>query len=91
MNSLENCVYNGFQSRILRKRYIDDASLSIEYILNFVNNIDPNIQFTYEATVSNSISFLDMYITLENQKFFTHLYIKELHSGSILPYESKSL
>ena len=75
-------------------RYIDDcliiSSLSEQELLNFVefaNNFNGSIKFTHEIS-SESISFLDILIRLNEGSLSTSVYFKPTASHSYLDYNS---
>ena len=87
--------------RLLRLRYIDDISFiwthrkeELKKFVEKLNNFTPNLRFTYETSEKN-ISFLDLIITVSEQKLKTTLHIKStdrhqyLHYTSSLPEHSK--
>ena len=49
--------------------------------LTHINSIHPNIKFTIELEKDNSLPFLDINITRENNKFITSVYRKSTFSG----------
>ena len=72
---LQNCP-SEFKPVIYRK-YVDDTFLRfrskhhIEKFRNYLNRQHKNIKFTSETENENSISFLDIKITRDNNKFMT--------------------
>ena len=48
----------------------------IDKFLKYLNAQDPNIRFTKEIEVDGSLSFLDISITRENNKFVTSVFRK---------------
>ena len=75
---LQNCP-SEFKPVIYR-RYVDDTFLlfrskhHIEKFRNYLNRQHKNIKFTSETENENSISFLDIKITRDNNKFMTLVY-----------------
>ena len=69
------------------RRYVDDTFLlfhskhHIEKFRNYLNRQHQNIKFTFEAENENPISFLDIKITRDNNKFMTSVYRKLTFSG----------
>ena len=59
-------------------------------LLDAVNNLHPNLQFTLETTDDkNSLPFLDMSINVQQEgKFFCTWYQKPSDTGTILNYPS---
>ena len=82
---LQNCP-SEFKPVIYR-RYVDDTFLlfrskhHIEKFRNYVNHQHKNIKFTSETENENSISFLDIKITRDNNKFMTSVYHQLTFSG----------
>ena len=82
---LQNCP-SEFKPVIYR-RYVDDTFLifcsknHIEKFRNYLNHQHKNIKFTSETENENSISFLDIKITRDNNKFMTSVYHKPTFSG----------
>ena len=82
---LQNCPPE-FEPFIYR-RYADDTFLlfrskhHIEKFRNYLNRQHKNIKFTSDTENENSISFLDIKITRDNNKFMTSVYGKPTISG----------
>ena len=82
---LQNCPCE-FKPVIYR-RYVDDVFLlfrskhHIEKFRNYLNRQHKNIKFTSETENKNSMSFLDIKITRNNNKFMTSVYRKLSFSG----------
>ena len=91
---LQNCP-SEFKPVIYR-RYVDDTFLlfrskhHIEKFRNYLNRQykNVNIKFTSETENENSISFLDIKITRDNNKFMTSVYRKPTFSGIFTNFES---
>ena len=72
---------------VIYRRYVDDAFLlfcskhHIEKFRNYLNRQHKNIKFTSETENENCISFLDIKITRDNNKFMTSVYRKPTFSG----------
>ena len=83
---LQNCP-SEFKPVIYR-RYVDDTFLlfrskhHIEKFRNYLNRQHKNIKFTSETENKNSISFLDIKVTRDNNKFMTSVYHKPTFSGA---------
>ena len=76
-------------------RYVDDVfcvfTIPKEKILEFhtrINRWHPNLQFTVEFESNNSIAFLDVLVTQEQEKLTTSLYRKPTHTGLYLLWDS---
>ena len=82
---LQNCL-SEFKPVIYR-RYVDDTFLlfrskhHIAKFQNYLNHQHKNIKFTSETENKNSISFLDIKITRDNNKFMISVYCKPTFSG----------
>ena len=80
---------------ILYLRYIDDilAAFGNEQdsldFLNSLKNKHPNIKFTIEKQINNSIAFLDAFISgINNQNFTLQRYHKSTYIGLLLNFKS---
>ena len=68
-------------------RYIDDTFLLFKdkthahLFLNYLNDKHDNIKFTMEGEDKGALSFLDVLISRENDKFVTSVYRKNTFSG----------
>ena len=87
---LENCPAH-FKP-IVYRRFIDDTFLlfqtkdHVEKFKNSLNKQHKNIKFTSEIQENGSLSFLDITLTRENNKFATSVYRKpSLHLVSFSP------
>ena len=84
-NWLQNCPLN-FKP-LFYKRYIDDTFLLItneqhaHMFLQYLNNQHVNITFTLECETNNALSFLDVKVSRENNRFITSVFRKETFSG----------
>ena len=82
---LENCPAH-FKPTVYR-RFLDDTFLlfrtrdHVEKFKNYLNKQYKNIKFTSEIEENDSLSFLDITITLENNKFLTSVCCKPTFSG----------
>ena len=60
----------------LYRRYVDDtfllfsSEMHVTKFLNYMNSKHPNIKFTVEREGNNSLSFLDIKIFRDSEKFF---------------------
>ena len=71
-------------------RYVDDILAAFDKeqdslsLLKFLNKRHPNIKFTIEKQISNSIAFLDVFISrINNQNLTLQKYHKLTYSGLI--------
>jgi hypothetical protein len=75
-------------------RYVDDTLCGFQSIeqarsfLNFINNAHPNIKFTMETEIDNTINFLDISISRSNNKFHTNVFRKKCFTGQGLNFYS---
>ena len=76
-------------------RYVDDILAAFEKeqdslnFLNFLNNKHPNIKFTIERKVNQSIAFLDVFISaINNQNLTLQTYHKSTYTGILLNFKS---
>ena len=75
-------------------RYVDDIQRTVrgdtKGLLDAVNNLHPNLQFTLETTDDkNSLPFLDMSINVHTEgNIFCTWYQKSSDNGTILNYRS---
>ena len=89
---LENCPSH-FKP-IVYRRFVDDTfSLfrskdHVEKFTNYLNKQQKNIKFTSEIEEIGSLSFLDIKISRENNKFVTSVYRKPTFSGVFTNFES---
>eukprot|EP00061_Rhincodon_typus_P002448 g17602.t1 len=74
--------------------YIDDcisAALcsheELEQIINFTNTFQPNLKFTWTIT-GTSLSFLDLSVSISDDRLITDIYFKPTDSHSYLDYTS---
>ena len=80
---------------VIYRRYVDDTFLlfrskyHIEKFRNYLNRQHKNIKFSSETENENSISFLDIKITRDNNKFMTSVYRKP-ESSPTLKVSSRS-
>ena len=79
---------------LLWLRYIDDIFFiwthgkeELKKFMEKFNNFTPNLRFTYESS-EKSISFLDLIITVSEQKLKTTLHIKSTDRHQYLHYAS---
>ena len=59
----------------------------MSYLL-LVKSLYPNIKFTYEIEENNSISFLDIKINRDNNRFLSSVYRKPTFSGVFTNFDS---
>ena len=89
---LENCPAH-FKP-IVYRRFVDDTFLlfrtkdHVEKFKNYLNKQHKNIKFTSEIEENGSLSFLDITISRENNKFVTSVYRKSTCSGIFTNFES---
>ena len=89
---LENCPTH-FKP-IVYRRFVDDTFLlfrSKDHVQKFTNHLNKhykNIKFTSEIEGNGSLSFLDIKISRENNKFVTSVYRKPTFSAVLTNFES---
>ena len=89
---LENCPSH-FKP-IVHRRFVDDTFLlfrskdHVEKFRNYLNKQHKNIKFTSEIEENGSLSFLDVKISRENNKFVTSVYRKPTFTGVFINFES---
>ena len=100
--TLANIVMEEAETKIINEltyyikfyyRYIDDTLIclpknKINDIFDKFNNIHPNLVFTKENSINDSINFLDLNIKVENNKIVTNWYRKPIWSGRYLNFYS---
>lgn len=57
---------------------------------SFLNTWHQNIEFTYENQINNTLPFLDLNITINNNKLQFAIYRKTTHTSKIIPFNSNS-
>ena len=71
-------------------RYVDDTILwkkkHLNLVLEVFNSYNSHLQFTHETEINNSIAFLDLSLSIGNNKIITNWYQKPICSGRILNY-----
>ena len=91
-NWLDNCS-NEFKP-LYFKRYVDDVfclfrdEQHVQLFLDYMNSRHPNMTFTFENEVDNSLPFLDVKVIRSNQHFVTSIYRKPTFSGVYTNYSS---
>ena len=69
------------------KRYVDDTFTLVRCtndaisFMHYLNSKHPNIKFTNEIEKDNELSFLDLLISNENNKFKTTIFRKKTFTG----------
>ena len=76
-------------------RYVDDILAAFDNeqdslnFLNFLNKRHPNIKFTIEKQINDSIAFLDVFISgINNQNLTLQTYHKSISTGLLLNFKS---
>ena len=73
-------------------RYIDDiffvARMEAEDLLQHANTVNPYIQFTLEKPKDGELPFLDTSVRFNDNIVSTKLFIKPMHSGTCMPFDS---
>ena len=89
---LENCLFH-FKPIVYRRLFDDAFSLlrtkdRVEKFKNYLNKQHKNIKLTAEIEENGSLSFLDITVSRENNKFATSVYLKPTFSGVFTNLES---
>lgn len=99
MNHFEGRLFNS-NNHLIRNivcwhRYVDDvfciwtgSTRQLDNFLNFLNSLNPNIQFTLETENNDQLNFLDLTITRINNKLKFGIYRKPTTSDTIIPFDS---
>ena len=72
---------------VLYRWYVDDtlclfrSRSDIEKFLDHINSYHPNIKFTVELEMDNTLPFLDVSVTHDQNSFSTSLYRKKTFTG----------
>lgn len=76
-------------------RYVDDTFViwshgkqKLDEFTDHLNNISPSIKLTTEIETQNTLPFLDVNVTRENNKLNTTVFRKKTHTGRYLNYTS---
>ena len=78
-----------FQTNCLQKiRLLFPTKDHVKKFKNYLNKQHKNIKFTSEIEENGLLSFLDITITRENNKFVTTVYRKPTFSGVFTSFES---
>ncbi len=66
------------------------ACLSAQSLLTMANSLNDKIKFTLETPYNNELPFLDTFVSFDPKlkAFSIKLYIKPIHSRSIMPWDS---
>ena len=89
---LEDCPADF--SPLWYRRYQDDTFVifkdleQVACFKDYLNTKHPNIKFTHETEINQSLNFLDLTITHENGRFTTHTFRKHTHTGLGTQYTS---
>ena len=69
-------------------KFYQNIAILIKIDSYYFNNINPNIQFTYEIEKDNNINFLDLLLINNDNKIITNWFQKSCFSGRFLNYNS---
>lgn len=76
-------------------RYVDDILVlfrgtkdQANSLLQFLNEVHPNLKFTVEFSTNDELSFLDLNISIVNNSFSFGIFHKPTTTDSIIPYFS---
>ena len=75
------------------KRYVDGTITFVkvgttDHILSMLNNLHPNIQFTYETEYNFKLTFLDAMLCRDAENFVAAVYRKVTNNGLYLNWNS---
>ena len=84
--------YTNSGTLILYKRFIDDVFIiikdsNITQVQNELNSLNPSIKLTWTPPAKHC-NFLDMNISIKNNKLHTSVYQKQLNTYAYLPFHS---
>jgi hypothetical protein len=85
-------TYTNSGTILLYKRFIDDVFIvtkdsNTAQLQNELNNLNPSIKLTWTPP-SKHCNFLDITVTIKNNKLQTNVYQKELNTYAYLPFHS---
>ena len=93
INILNHSVYKQYIKAYFR--YVDDTFIlfkgtdrQAELMVNNLNRVNKNIQFTLETQIDNKINFLDLTIHISNNKFNFNIHSKPTQTCTIIPNDS---
>ena len=75
-------------------RYVDDTFLlfkseqHVKLFLEYLNAQHKNIKFTFEVETNNTLPFLDVNVTRDNNEFVTSVYRKPTYTGLTTKFDS---
>ena len=93
MVELENTLVPKLKQHIKNwRRYVDDTFVyvkndSIEYVLSVLKSFQPNIKFSYEKEVNNTLPFLDVLFIRNSEHIHTTVYRKETNNDLYLYWD----
>ena len=92
-NIINNKIYSPFIKAYYR--YVDDTFIlfrgsnrQAENLVKYLNKINKNIQFTLEIQINNKLNFLDLTVSIINNKFDFSIYRKPTQTDAIIPHDS---
>ena len=99
MDQFENILFNSENPLINNifywYRYVDDiiccwlgTQRQLSLFLNFLNSIEPSINFTLEIENNKSLNFLDLTISINNSIHEFSIYRKPSQTDTIIPFNS---
>ena len=97
MVELENTPVPRLKQHVqIWRQYVDDTFAyvkngSIEYVLSVLVTFHPNIKFTYEKEVNNTLPFLDVLFIRNSYNFHIHTTAIERKSTMMYTYISMHL
>ena len=95
MQSIEEDIFDKAPCQIhIWKRYVDDAIAIIpddssSIFLNFINSLNPHIQFTIDREENNQLAYLDLLLRKETDGRITfQIFRKPTHTDRYLDFNS---
>ena len=97
MNEIDRIIIERTNNNVTLKRYIDDyialllsQDMSAHKLLSIANDVNDAIKFTLDVPNDNQLPFLDTLVSYNSdvKSFSTTLYLKPIHSMSIIPWDS---
>lgn len=97
-NNLFNCTNPLLKNIKYYYRYVDDiiclwtgTNRQLNQFHEFLNDFHPNLTFKMELEHEHSLNFLDLTITITNQKHSFKIFRKPTQSDMIIPYNSNHI
>ena len=94
MGYLEEQYFLNNQKPLMYVRYVDDCFIvfrnkqECDEMFEAFNNLHQSIKFTQEAEINNSLPFLDVRVTRNDDKFLTSVFRKNTFTGQYINFQS---